>query len=58
MALTPEPLKTALKDDADRLSKAWMEGLTSGPPAPFDIDDIKRKARARFGSNPCPKQRP
>nr|6X0A_a Chain a, Putative addiction module antidote protein, CopG/Arc/MetJ family chimera [Mesorhizobium opportunistum WSM2075]6X0A_b Chain b, Putative addiction module antidote protein, CopG/Arc/MetJ family chimera [Mesorhizobium opportunistum WSM2075]6X0A_c Chain c, Putative addiction module antidote protein, CopG/Arc/MetJ family chimera [Mesorhizobium opportunistum WSM2075]6X0A_d Chain d, Putative addiction module antidote protein, CopG/Arc/MetJ family chimera [Mesorhizobium opportunistum WSM2075] len=34
--------------EAERLRKAWIEGLESGPFAPFDIEDIKQKARSRL----------
>ena len=40
-----QPLREA---EAERLRKAWTEGLASGPFAPFDIDDIKLKARSRL----------
>jgi antitoxin ParD1/3/4 len=36
-----QPLREA---EAERLRKAWTEGLGSGPFAPFDIEDIKLKA--------------
>ncbi|MER8458256.1 MULTISPECIES: hypothetical protein [unclassified Mesorhizobium] len=42
-----QPLRIA---EAERLRKAWAEGLESGPSAPFDIEDIKKKARSRFGN--------
>jgi antitoxin ParD1/3/4 len=41
-----QPLREA---EAERLRKAWTEGMESGPFAPFDIEDIKRKARGRLG---------
>lgn len=40
-----QPLREA---EAERLRKAWTEGLESGPFAPFDIEDIKRRARGRL----------
>ncbi|AZO69138.1 MAG: type II toxin-antitoxin system ParD family antitoxin [Mesorhizobium sp.] len=40
-----QPLREA---EAERLRKAWTEGLESGPFAPFDIEDIKLKAHSRF----------
>ncbi|RUW58864.1 type II toxin-antitoxin system ParD family antitoxin [Mesorhizobium sp. M7A.F.Ca.US.008.03.1.1] len=40
-----QPLREA---EAERLRKAWTEGLESGPFAAFDIEDIKRKARGRL----------
>ncbi|MFC3322439.1 type II toxin-antitoxin system ParD family antitoxin [Mesorhizobium cantuariense] len=41
-----QPLREA---EAERLRKAWTEGMESGPFAPFDIEAIKRKARNRLG---------
>ncbi|MER8943256.1 hypothetical protein NKH82_27795 [Mesorhizobium sp. M0915] len=38
-----QPLRIA---EAERLRKAWAEGLESGPSAPFDIEDIKKKPAA------------
>jgi antitoxin ParD1/3/4 len=45
-----QPLKRA---EVERLRKAWSEGLDSGEVGPFDIEEIKRRARERFqnGSN-------
>lgn len=40
-----QPLREA---EVERLRKAWTEGLESGPFVPFDIEDIKRKARDRL----------
>ncbi|TIP87684.1 MAG: type II toxin-antitoxin system ParD family antitoxin [Mesorhizobium sp.] len=40
-----QPLREA---EAQRLRKAWTEGLESGPFAHFDIEDIKRRARSRL----------
>ena len=40
-----QPLREA---EAERLRKAWTGGLESGPFAPFDIEDIKQKARSRL----------
>ena len=42
-----QPLRQA---ELDRLRKAWAQGLESGRPEPFDIDDIVRRARNRFES--------
>ncbi|MER8386143.1 type II toxin-antitoxin system ParD family antitoxin [Mesorhizobium sp. M1428] len=42
-----QPLREA---EAERLRKAWTEGLESGPFAPFDIEDIIQKARSRLGN--------
>ncbi|HEV2898686.1 MAG TPA: type II toxin-antitoxin system ParD family antitoxin [Pseudaminobacter sp.] len=42
-----QPLRQA---EIDRLRKAWAQGLESGQPEPFDIDDIMRRARNRFES--------
>jgi antitoxin ParD1/3/4 len=42
-----QPLRQA---EIDRLRKAWAQGLESGLPEPFDIDDIMRRARNRFES--------
>ncbi|MCZ8543365.1 type II toxin-antitoxin system ParD family antitoxin [Mesorhizobium qingshengii] len=41
-----QPLREA---EAERLRKAWSEGLESGPSEPFDIEAIKQKARSRLG---------
>lgn len=40
-----QPLRQA---EVERLRKAWAEGLDSGQPQPFDINEIKRRARSRF----------
>jgi antitoxin ParD1/3/4 len=40
-----QPLRQA---EVERLRKAWVEGSNSGRPLPFDIDEVKRKARIRF----------
>lgn len=40
-----QPLREA---EAERLRKAWSEGLESGPSDPFDIEAIKQKARSRL----------
>ncbi|WP_256749698.1 type II toxin-antitoxin system ParD family antitoxin [Mesorhizobium sp. Mes31] len=40
-----QPLREA---EAERLRKAWSEGLESGPSEPFDIEAIKQKARSRL----------
>ncbi|MEP9371157.1 type II toxin-antitoxin system ParD family antitoxin [Mesorhizobium sp. KR1-2] len=42
-----QPLRQA---EVKRLQKAWKEGLASGKPEPFDIEEIKRRARARLDS--------
>jgi antitoxin ParD1/3/4 len=34
--------------EVERLRAAWNEGLASGDPVDFSIDDIKRSARERF----------
>lgn len=40
-----EPLREA---EIKRLRSAWNEGISSGAPQPFDMDEIKSKARARL----------
>jgi antitoxin ParD1/3/4 len=40
-----QPLRQA---EVERLRKAWKEGIESGPPELFDIEEIKRKARQTF----------
>lgn len=40
-----QPLRKA---EVERLRKAWTEGLDSGPAAPLDMEDIKRKAEMRL----------
>ena len=40
-----QPLRQA---EVERLRKAWAEGVNSGQPLPFDIDEVKRRARVRF----------
>jgi antitoxin ParD1/3/4 len=40
-----QPLRQA---EVERLRKAWTEGVNSGKPQPFNIDEVKRRARARF----------
>ncbi|MGB3391430.1 MAG: type II toxin-antitoxin system ParD family antitoxin [Pseudaminobacter sp.] len=40
-----QPLRKA---EVERLRKAWAEGLDSGPSAPLDMEDIKRKAEMRL----------
>lgn len=40
-----KPLKQA---EVERLRKAWDEGIASGESKPFDIEEIKAEARARF----------
>ncbi|WP_352911381.1 hypothetical protein [Mesorhizobium sp. M1348] len=42
-----QPLRIA---EAERLRKAWTDGLESGPFARFDIGEIIQKARGRFGN--------
>ncbi len=44
-----QPLRQA---EVERLRKAWSDGITSGEAQPFDIDEIKRRARERFERNP------
>lgn len=34
--------------EAERLRQAWAEGLSSGEAQPFDIEEIKRRARNRI----------
>lgn len=33
----------------EELRRLWCEGIESGPSGPLDMDEIKRKARARLG---------
>ena len=40
-----QPLREA---EVQRLRKAWSEGLASGPVQPFDIEEIKGRARERL----------
>lgn len=40
-----KPLRQA---EIERLRKAWQEGLDSGPMAPLDMDEVKRKLHARL----------
>jgi antitoxin ParD1/3/4 len=40
-----QPLRQA---EVERLKRAWNEGLASGRPKPLDIEEIKRRARARL----------
>jgi antitoxin ParD1/3/4 len=40
-----QPLRRA---EVERLRRAWTEGLNSGPSAPLDMDDVKRKAEKRL----------
>jgi antitoxin ParD1/3/4 len=40
-----QPLRQA---EVERLRKAWAEGLASGPSEPFDIEQIKQRARQRL----------
>ena len=53
LAGLPQPLADA---EVGRLRLLWLEGLESGLSATLDIDTIKRKARARLGSNRSPEQ--
>lgn len=34
--------------ELDRLRAAWRAGIESGEPAPFDVEDVKTKARERL----------
>ena len=34
--------------ETDRLRASWSEGLASGEPVDFSIDDLKQRARQRF----------
>ena len=36
------------REIVEELRRLWQEGIDSGPPAPLDMDAIKREARARF----------
>jgi antitoxin ParD1/3/4 len=36
------------KLEIERLRKAWQEGIASGDPEPYDIEEIKAEARARY----------
>lgn len=40
-----QPLREA---EVERLRRAWAEGIDSGASRPFDIDEIKAKARDRL----------
>jgi antitoxin ParD1/3/4 len=40
-----QPLRRA---EVERLQKAWLDGLASGPSQPFDIKATERRARERF----------
>ena len=42
-----QPLR---KLEVERLRKAWQEGLESGSGQPYDMEEIKVGARARFGT--------
>ena len=48
-----QPLRQA---EVERLRKAWSEGLASGPPQPFDIEETKRHARGRFSKLATPRR--
>jgi antitoxin ParD1/3/4 len=61
-ASTSEVIREALRDwklrqplrqaEVERLRQAWAEGLSSGETQPFDIEEIKRRARNRIeGAN-------
>lgn len=57
-ASTSEVIREALRDWRDRqqrkreaigkLKRLWNEGVASGPPAPLDIEAIKREGRRRL----------
>ncbi|RUW88944.1 hypothetical protein EOA19_27330 [Mesorhizobium sp. M7A.F.Ca.US.010.02.1.1] len=53
LSLEP-PNQTRCQAETDRLRRAWLEGLESGPLDPFDIEAIKQKARTRLTSLPGP----
>lgn len=40
-----EPLSEA---EIEHLRKAWEEGLASGPPKPYDLEEVKRHGRERL----------
>ncbi len=40
-----EPLS---EKEIERLRKAWEEGLASGPPKPYDLEEVKRHGRERL----------
>lgn len=40
-----EPLRKA---EIERLRKAWEEGLASGPPKPYDLEEILSDAKGRL----------
>ncbi|MGE0280247.1 MAG: type II toxin-antitoxin system ParD family antitoxin [Rhizobiaceae bacterium] len=42
-----EPLRKA---EIERLSKAWAEGLASGPARELDFEEIKRRGRERLAA--------
>ncbi|NGN43306.1 type II toxin-antitoxin system ParD family antitoxin [Mesorhizobium sp. CGMCC 1.15528] len=43
-----QPLRQA---EVERLRKAWTDGVASGESQPFDIEEIKQRARGRFEKN-------
>ena len=45
-----KPLREA---EVERLRQAWIEGLQSGPSQPFDIEQIKKRARERLRLSRC-----
>lgn len=59
-ASTSEIMREALRDWKERrerkheaiegLRRLWDEGIASGPPAPLDIDAIKREGRRRIAA--------
>lgn len=46
-----QPLRQA---EVERLRKAWTDGMASGEAQPFDIEEIKQRARGRFEKNSSP----
>lgn len=48
-ALREWELRQPLRDaEIERLRKAWIEGIESGPTRPVDFEEIKRKGRERL----------
>ncbi|TPK97402.1 MULTISPECIES: hypothetical protein [unclassified Mesorhizobium] len=59
MTSSPDsPNQPVSQTETDRLRKAWIDGLDSGPFDGFDIEAINEKARARFIGCPGPDQCP
>jgi antitoxin ParD1/3/4 len=63
-ASASEVIREALRDwklrqplrqvEVERLRKAWTDGMASGEAQPFDIEEIKQRARGRFEKNSSP----